>query len=252
MLVRLLPAGVATVVGVARAAPTGRLLGRRFATSAPRWCRATSCSPFTLEPPNGSSSAPARSTGLDTSHPTSGEHSRHSAMSAKRIGPGGECTGSTSRVLPSQEDDAFCTDKDDSPRGPRSRSGEHANAFKPRLADGNKTPPPEPSAARRRDTAHTHPGARRASKVHTVGGGHGGWGPGALWERKGRGTGSAKRTGYVVFEGFRRPLFSRHKTEGAKKQKHTRCVIVFNTSTPHLKVSPAAAAPARLKPWRPS
>ena len=93
------------------------------------------------------------------------------------------------------------------------------------------------------------PGGETCFEGTHGGGGHGGWGPGALWERKGRGTGSAKRTGYVVFEGFRRPLFSRHKTEGAKKQKHTRCVIVFNTSTPHLKVSPAAAAPAPPALW---
>ena len=226
MLVRLLPAGVATVVGVARAAPTGRLLGRRFATSAPRWCRATSCSPFTLEPPNGSSSAPARSTGLDTSHPTSGEHSRHSAMSAKRIGPGGECTGSTSRVLPPQEDDAFCTDNDDSPRGPRSRSGEHANAFKPILADGNKTPPPEPSAARRRDTAHSHPGARRAAKVHTVGGGMGGGDRGRCGNGRGAAQSLRKEPGTSFLKVFVDLFFPATRLKG-RRNKNTRVVSLY-------------------------
>ena len=46
-------------------------------------------------------------------------------------------------------------------------SGAHANAFRPFEAEANKTPPPVPSAARLRATAHTHPGSRRASNVHT-------------------------------------------------------------------------------------
>ena len=98
--------------------------------------------------------ARARSTGREGTHPDSGGHSRHNVRSSRRI----SVVVVASARAPSVPETSL---------GRSFVSGAHANAFRPFEAEANKTPPPVPSAARLRATAHTHPGSRRASNVHT-------------------------------------------------------------------------------------
>ena len=88
--------------------------------------------------------AGARSTGTEETHRDEGSHSRRSARSSRRVSEGADASS-----------------REGTDSGQR-------NAFKPSSAEGNRTPPPVPSAAPRRATAQTHPGGRRAWKVQNV------------------------------------------------------------------------------------
>ena len=125
--------------------------GRLDATSAPRCSREDAGDPSAGEE---ATSARARSTGREGTHPDSGGHSRHNVRSSRRI----SVVVVASARAPSVPETSL---------GRSFVSGAHANAFRPEEAEANKTPPPVPSAARLRATAHTHPGSRRASNVHT-------------------------------------------------------------------------------------
>ena len=125
--------------------------GRLDATSAPRCSREDAGDPSAGEE---ATSARARSTGREGTHPDSGGHSRHNVRSSRRI----SVVVAASARAPSVPETSL---------GRSFVSGAHANAFRPGEAEGNSTPPPVPSAARLRATAHTHPGSRRASNVHT-------------------------------------------------------------------------------------
>ena len=129
--------------------PRARRSSRR--ASAPRCSREDAGDPSAGEE---ATSARARSTGREGTHPDSGGHSRHNVRSSRRI----SVVVVASARAPSVPETSL---------GRSFVSGAHANAFRPEEAEANKTPPPVPSAARLRATAHTHPGSRRASNVHT-------------------------------------------------------------------------------------